>query len=131
MHRVSFLIYPGVASLDVSGPAQALSVAGKGRYEVTLLSPAGGLVESDCLGVSFATKPAADAPNVIDTLFLPGGLEAPAAARKPELAAEVRRLAAKAQRLACVCTGAFLAAEAGLPDRPESRHALAVLRQFR
>ena len=37
-HCVSFLIYPGVASLDVSGPAQALAVAGKGRYEVTLLS---------------------------------------------------------------------------------------------
>lgn len=113
-HCVSFLIYPGVASLDVSGPAQALAVAGKGRYEVTLLSSQGGLIESDCLGVSFATTPAANGPNVIDTLFLPGGLEAPLAASKPELAAEVRRLAARAKRLACVCTGAFLAAEAGL-----------------
>ena len=28
-HCVSFLIYPGVASLDVSGPAQALAVAGR------------------------------------------------------------------------------------------------------
>ena len=109
MHRVGFLIYPGVASLDVSGPAQALAVAGKGRYEVTLLSLQGGLIESDCLGVSFATTPAAGAPNVIDTLFLPGGLEAPLAASDPELAAEVRRLATRAKRLACVCTGAFLA----------------------
>src|SRR5271155_1049319 len=97
-HRVGFLIYPGVASLDVSGPAQALSVAGKGRYEVTLFSPQGGLIESDCLGVSFATTPTASAPNVIDTLFLPGGLEAPLAASDPEIAAEVRRLATRAKR---------------------------------
>jgi hypothetical protein len=48
-HRVGFLSHPGIASLDFSGPAQALSVAGKGRYEVTLLSVQGGLIESDCL----------------------------------------------------------------------------------
>jgi hypothetical protein len=32
-HSVSFLIYPGIASLDGSGPAQTLAVAGKGHYE--------------------------------------------------------------------------------------------------
>jgi hypothetical protein len=38
LHRVSFLIYPGVASYDVAGPAQALASAGERRYEIMLLS---------------------------------------------------------------------------------------------
>lgn len=113
-HSVGFLIYPGVASLDVAGPAQALAVAGEGQYRVTLLSVAGGLVESDCPGVSFATTPVADAPKIIDTLFLPGGIEAPAAAVDPDLVRAVRELAPRVKRVACVCTGAFVAAEAGL-----------------
>lgn len=34
-HCVSFLIYPGVASYDVAGPAQALASSGERRYDVT------------------------------------------------------------------------------------------------
>ena len=111
---VAFLIYPGVASLDVAGPAQALAVSGPGEYAVTLLSVGGGLIDSDCPGVAFSTKPAADAPDVIDTLFIPGGIEAPTAAVDPMLVAAVKELAGRAKRIACVCTGAFVAAEAGL-----------------
>jgi transcriptional regulator GlxA family with amidase domain len=113
-HRVSFLIYPGVASYDVAGPAQALASAGERRYDVTLLSVRGGLVESDCPGLSFGSVPAASVSGPIDTLVIPGGRDAPTTARDPDLIAEVKRLAARAKRVACVCTGAFLAAEAGL-----------------
>ena len=87
---------------------------GQGEYAVTLLSVGGGLIDSDCPGVAFSTKPAADAPNVIDTLFIPGGIEAPTAAVDPMLVAAVKKLAGRAKRIACVCTGAFVAAEAGL-----------------
>lgn len=113
-HRVSFLIYPGVASYDVAGPAQALASAGERRYDVTLLSVPGGLVESDCPGVSFGSVPAASTRGSIDTLIIPGGRDAPTAAKDPDLTVEVKRLAARAKRVACVCTGAFLAAQAGL-----------------
>jgi transcriptional regulator GlxA family with amidase domain len=113
-HRVSFLIYPGIASYDVAGPAQALASAGERRYDVTLLSVSGGLVESDCPGVSFGSVPAAFTRGPIDTFIIPGGHDAPTAAKDPELIAEVKHLAARAKRVACVCTGAFLAAEAGL-----------------
>ena len=113
-HRVSFLIYPGVASYDVAGPAQALASAGERRYDVTLLSVSGGLVESDCPGLSFGSVLASSSSGPIDTLIIPGGRDAPTTAEDPDLIAEVQRLAARAKRVACICTGAFLAAEAGL-----------------
>jgi transcriptional regulator GlxA family with amidase domain len=50
----------------------------------------------------------------IDTLIIPGGNHAPVAANDPALIQAVRRLASRAKRVACVCTGAFLAAAAGL-----------------
>ena len=115
-HRVSFLIYPGISAFDVAGPGKALALAaeGGGRYEVTLRSVRGGLVESDCPGVSFNSVPSLPSPPAIDTLFIPGGLNAATASKDPELVASAKRLAACAKRIACVCTGAFLAAEAGL-----------------
>lgn len=114
MHRVVFLIYAGVAAFDVAGPSQAFAVAGKGVYEVILASVSGGLIESDCPGVSFDSVPVAQITGQIDTLVLAGGLEAPEAARRTLLVDETRRLASLAKRVACVCTGAFIAAEAGL-----------------
>ena len=114
MRRVAFLIFPGVAGYDVAGPSQALSAAGPGAYQVALVSLAGGLVESDCPGVSFGSIAAGGFADRLDTLFIPGGLTAPAVARDRAMVEEVRRLAMIADRVACVCTGAFLAAEAGL-----------------
>ena len=115
-HRVSFLIYPGISPFDVAGPGKALALAaeGGGRYEVTLRSVKGGLIESDCPGVSFNSVSSLPSPPTIDTLFIPGGLNAATASKDPELVATAKRLAACAKRIACVCTGAFLAAEAGL-----------------
>lgn len=113
-HRVCILIYPGVASFDVAGPAQALAVAGESRYTITTVSVPGGVVESDCPGVSLGSIKVDEVFGRIDTLILPGGLNAPSAAKDPELNLAVQQLAAKSKRIACVCTGAFLAAEAGL-----------------
>jgi hypothetical protein len=82
-HRVSFLIYPGISPFDVAGPGKALALAaeGGGRYEVTLRSVKGGLIESDCPGVSFNSVPSLPPPPIIDTLFIPGGLNAATASK--------------------------------------------------
>lgn len=111
-HRACFLIYPGVAAYDVAGPAQALAVAR--RYSVTTVSVTGGSVPTDCPGLSFDSLDAATITGDIDTLFLPGGSDAPTTAKDPVLQDTVKRLAAQSKRVASVCTGAFLAAEAGL-----------------
>jgi transcriptional regulator GlxA family with amidase domain len=111
---ICFLIYPGVASFDVAGPVQAFRAAGLNRYNVVLCSIAGGLTESDCPGVAFGSVSAATHKTPIDTLIIPGGTDAPEAANDPVLVQWVGRLAGRASRVACVCTGAFLAAEAGL-----------------
>ena len=113
-HNVCFLIYPGVASYDVAGPVQALRATGLDHYNVVLGSVAGGLIESDCPGVAFGSVSAATIVNPIDTLIIPGGTDAPKAANDPLLIHWVGHLARRASRVACVCTGAFLAAEAGL-----------------
>jgi transcriptional regulator GlxA family with amidase domain len=113
-HNVCFLIYPGVASYDVAGPVQAFRATGLDRYNVVLGSVAGGLIESDCPGVAFGSVSVASIINPIDTLVIPGGTYGPEAANDPALIQWVGNLARRASRVACVCTGAFLAAEAGL-----------------
>jgi transcriptional regulator GlxA family with amidase domain len=115
-HKVCFLIYPGVASYDVAGPAQAFRSAGLERYEVVVASVTGASIESDCPGLSFSTVAAQTIVDPIDTLIIPGGNSAPAAANDPVLIRWVKDLATRARRVACVCTGAFLAAAAGLLD---------------
>ena len=111
---VCFLIYRGVAPYDVAGPAQALRATGLGRYKVVICSIEGGLVESDCPGVAFGSVPVSSITDPIDTLIVPGGTSAPDAATDAALIEQVERLAGLAARVACVCTGAFLAAAAGL-----------------
>jgi transcriptional regulator GlxA family with amidase domain len=77
------------------------------------------------VGVAFGSVPVANLQGPIDTLIIPGAADAPAAPNGRELIGWVEALAARASRIACVCTGAFLAAEAGLlKDRLIATHCL-------
>jgi transcriptional regulator GlxA family with amidase domain len=114
-HRVCFLIFPGFDCYDVAGPARAFAAVGTAQYVVALGSVTGGLIESDYPGVAFDSVPVASITDPIDTLIITGGRDAPAIVKKDSgLIQWVSRLAARASRVACVCSGAFLAAEAGL-----------------
>jgi transcriptional regulator GlxA family with amidase domain len=123
MRRVLIVVFDGVQSLDLTGPLEVLAHASEpegelGRepaYEVRTASVNGqsartssGLrVVPDCA----LTGPGpSDAP--LDLLIVPGG---PGARHPdPELVSWLRDHARQARRLASVCTGAFLLAEAGL-----------------
>src|SRR5204862_6057878 len=56
------------------------------------------------------------ATGAVDTLVVAGGLGTRAAMRDRRLVAWIARTARRARRVASVCTGAFLLAEAGLLD---------------
>jgi transcriptional regulator GlxA family with amidase domain len=122
-HRVAVLCYEHAELLDVTGPANVLSVAtrllpeGQG-YEVDLLAERKGPVTT-AGGLQLVAPWALKGyRRRIDTLLVPGGLRVPR-----RLAAHVKRLAARAGRVVSVCSGALLLAEAGvLRDRRAATH---------
>ncbi len=113
--------YPGVQSLDVVGPYEVFAGAGRaaqwsgrpGGYRVTLASSDGRSIRAES-GLRLETEPLPGEDERIDTLVLPGGGRAEGGRRDPDLLSWVRTTAPRCRRVATVCTGAFLAAEAGL-----------------
>jgi transcriptional regulator GlxA family with amidase domain len=122
---IAIVAYPGVQSLDVTGPlevfagAQQLIEATRRRdrgYEVRVFSIDGQpLITSSGLSVTpHARLPRA--PGSIDTLIVAGGPGHTDAAADTALVDWIARASSSARRTASVCTGAFLLASAGLLD---------------
>lgn len=114
MRVIGFLVFPGFQLLDLSGPLAAFEVAGKlvggATYQLHVMSVAGGMVKASC-GVEIGTAPFTG--EIFDTLLVPGG--APCLAEvDPRLASILKSAAPRCRRVASVCTGAFMLAEAGL-----------------
>ena len=125
--RVALLAFPEAQSLDVIGPLEVFSSAtrllgrdpsrGARGYQIELLSSSGdGPVRTSC-GVALLARglPVRSAAPP-DTLIVAGGTGTPAAVSDLALVAWLRGVAPRVRRLASVCTGAFLLAEAGLLD---------------
>ncbi|OBB64169.1 GlxA family transcriptional regulator [Mycobacterium sp. 852014-50255_SCH5639931] len=113
--------FPGVQALDVVGPHDVFTSASLltgGGYDVVVGSVGGGPVATPT-GLAFVASPLPD-PNdpseKIDTVVLPGGGGVEAARSDAELIGWIKAVAGTARRVVTVCTGAFLAAEAGLLD---------------
>jgi transcriptional regulator GlxA family with amidase domain len=116
---VWILGFPGAQVLDVTGPAEVFSMAdrlkGGGAYEVKVIAPGG-----RPFATSGAVTIAADGPlpsrASVDTLVVAGGTGVQSALGERALMGWLRRAAGRARRVASVCNGAFLLAEAGLLD---------------
>jgi len=118
--RVVIVALPEVQPLDVTGPAEVLAsaaaVAGgeDPAYTIEVAAPGGAPIPTDS-GYAIAPAGALEAVRgPIDTLLVAGGAGARHASA--ETVARVRRLAARADRVASVCTGAYVLAAAGLLD---------------
>jgi transcriptional regulator GlxA family with amidase domain len=119
MRRIVIVAFDGVQSLDVTGPAEVFSIATRfygARYAVELVTPDGAPARS-LSGLSLnADRAIGGVRGEIDTLVVAGGAGATAAAQDERLIAWIARTGARSQRVASVCTGAFLLAQAGLLD---------------
>ncbi len=113
--------FPGVQALDVVGPHDVFTGAALltgGGYDVVVASVDGQPVTTPT-GLAFAAAPLPDPDDPsekIDTVVLPGGGGVEAARSDAELIGWIKAVAGTARRVVTVCTGAFLAAEAGLLD---------------
>ncbi len=118
--NVVIVAYPGMQSLDAVGPFEVFSGAtrvtvsrGSGGYSVRLVSVDGRPVRSGS-GLELGTGPLSRSDEIIDTLVLPGGDQARTARSDAALMTWITTTAPRCRRVATVCTGAFIAAEAGL-----------------
>ena len=121
---VVILGYPGVQALDMVGPfdvftGATMNLAARNRgddgYDVIIASADGEQVATGT-GLTLVAQPLPDPQRPIDTVVLPGGWGLEAARGNPDVVDWVKAVSGTARRVVSVCTGAFLAAEAGLLD---------------
>jgi transcriptional regulator GlxA family with amidase domain len=120
--KVLIVGFPGVQGLDLVGPFEvftsaslALAAQGKEGYQPVVASVDGRPVTTET-GLTFAAAELPDPSEPVDTLILPGGRGVHAARQDPRVIDWIVAAAPQARRVVTVCTGAFLAAQAGLLD---------------
>jgi transcriptional regulator GlxA family with amidase domain len=118
MRPVVIVVFPGVQTLDVTGPAEVFRAASLLRppgYGVTVAATEEGPLRTSTVSlVPDARLDQCDGP--IDTLIVAGGSGARRAEEDPWLVGWIAEAATRSRRVASVCTGAFLLAKAGLLD---------------
>lgn len=121
MTSIDILAFPGMQSLDLTGPMDVFAEANRflppeRHYQLRILGTVpGALACSNGMLIQphAVVDSAAGAP---DLLLVPGGPDLPRQAPASGLRAWLQGTAARCKRVASVCNGAFLLAHAGLLD---------------
>lgn len=112
-------IFPDLQLLDAAGPIAAFEIADRyqpGSYTLRVVSTDGGITRSSS-GIGIPSEPLKGLKlTSIDTLIVIGGQGTARAMQDAALIGLLQRASGKVRRLASVCSGAFLLAQAGLLD---------------
>ena len=121
---VAMLAYPDAQILDVVGPLEVFSRtsrwlrdhgrAGPDAYTVEIVGLRPGPFRTSSGLRLYAARGFASVRNGLDTLMIAGGIGTAAALENRALVRWVRAQTGRVRRIASVCTGAFVLAEAGL-----------------
>ncbi len=142
--RVAMLAFPDVQVLDVMGPLEVFSRTSRWLrdhghqsghvYTVEIVSLKRGMFRTSSGLRLHADHAIADVGRGVDTLLVAGGLGVEQYRTNAELRRWIRSQAGRVRRLASICTGAFLLAEAGLLEGRRAtthwNHCDAFARQF-
>lgn len=122
-HRVVMLVYPDGQILDVTGPLEVFSRAARWlrdenktqglAYSVEIVAARAGPVRMSS-GLELVAARSYRQVKRIDTLLVSGGIGYAQACTDAALIAWLRRQQPRVRRMASVCTGALILAEAGL-----------------
>jgi transcriptional regulator GlxA family with amidase domain len=120
--KVLIVGFPGVQALDLVGPFEVftsaslvLAAQGEQAYQPVVASIDAQPVTT-ATGLTFGAVELPDPSEPVDTVVLPGGYGVHAARQDSRIIDWIVATALQARRVVTVCTGVFLAAQAGLLD---------------
>ena len=121
MKTLALVLFPGVQSLDVSGPmdvfAEANAYVGAGQgYRLVTVGTAPYPIRASNGQQLGADRDLGDAGTDYDIVLVAGGPLLAQAPDNPQLSAWLRSVAHNVPRYGSICTGAFLLGRAGLLD---------------
>lgn len=117
--RIAIVAFENAQILDVAGPSEVFALAERlvpRSYSVELLCANGGEIPTSGGLALQAHRSLRESRGRLDTLLVAGGIGVREALRDSQLHDWLIATAPKAKRVASVCTGAFLLAQAGLLD---------------